>query len=124
MAGRAGTFNIGADGIIMMSQAIRRAGRLPLPVPTLGVRVVDSLRKATTSSELNPDQLAYLTYGRVMDTTRMRTELGFEPRWTTAEAFDDFVSGRGLTPIIEPEWVSSIESRAIALAQRWSRGEM
>ena len=27
MAGRAGTFNVGASGIIMMSQAIRRSGR-------------------------------------------------------------------------------------------------
>ena len=35
MAGKAGTFNIGASGIIMMSQAIRRSGRVPLPVPRL-----------------------------------------------------------------------------------------
>jgi UDP-glucose 4-epimerase len=120
-AGRAGTFNIGADGIIMMSQAIRRAGRLPLPVPTFGLRLADSLRKATTNSEVNPEQLAYLSYGRVMDTTRMRAELGFEPKWTTAEAFDDFVRGRGLTPIVDPQWVGSIERRAVALAQRLGR---
>ncbi len=119
MAGRAGTFNIGADGILMMSQAIRRAGRLQLPVTTLGVRAVDSLRKATAGTELNRDQLDYLSYGRVMDTTRMRTELGFEPKWTTVEAFDEFVRGRGLTPIIDPKWVVSVENRAIALAQRW-----
>ena len=119
MAGRAGTFNIGADGIIMMSQAIRRAGRLPLPVTTLGVRAVDSLRKATANSELNRDQLDDLSYGRVMDTTRMRSELGFQPKWTTIEAFDDFVRGRGLTPIIDPKWVVSVEARAVALARRW-----
>ncbi len=119
MAGRAGTFNIGADGIIMMSQALRRAGRLSFPLPTLGVRAIDSLRKATMNSELNREQLAYWTYGRVMDTTRMRTELGFDPKWTTAEAFDDFVRGRGLTPIISPDWVRSVERRAVAVAQRW-----
>src|SRR6476620_5776116 len=38
IAGKPGTFNIGARGIIMMSQAIRRSGRLPLPLPSLGVR--------------------------------------------------------------------------------------
>jgi UDP-glucose 4-epimerase len=119
MAGRAGTFNIGADGIIMMSQAIRRAGRLPFAVPTAGVRLVDSVRKATANSEVNRDQLDYLSYGRVMDTTRMRTVLGFEPKWTTLEAFDDFVRGRGLTPIIDPEWVRSAEGRALTLARRW-----
>ena len=46
MAGKAGTFNIGADGIIMLSQAIRRAGRIPLPVPGFGVWALDSLRRA------------------------------------------------------------------------------
>ena len=121
MAAVPGTFNIGASGIIMMSQAIRRAGRLSLPVPTFGVGAVDSVRKATMNSELNRDQLDYLSYGRVMDTTRMRTELGFEPKWTTLEAFDDFVRGRGLTPIIDPGWVGSLESRALAVAQRWGR---
>jgi UDP-glucose 4-epimerase len=119
MVGRAGTFNIGADGIITMSQAIRRAGRLPVAVPTAGVRFLDSMRKATANSEVNRDALDYLSYGRVMDTTRMRTALGFEPKWTTVEAFDDFVRGRGLTPIIDPEWVRLAEVRALALARRW-----
>ena len=121
MAGLAGTFNIGATGIIMMSQAIRRAGRLALPLPTFGVGIVDSVRKATMNSEVNRDQLDYFSFGRVMDTTRMRTELGFEPKWTTLEAFDDFVRGRGLTPIISPQWVNSVEGRMLATAQRWGR---
>ena len=119
MAGRLGTFNIGADGIIMMSQAIRRSGRIALPLPSLGVGVLDSLRKATRNSDLNRDAMEWLSYGRVMDTTRMRTELGFGPKWTTMEAFDDYVRGRGLTPIIDPKWVRSVESRAVAVAQRW-----
>lgn len=119
MAGKAGTFNIGASGIIMMSQAIRRSGRLAVPVPKIGVVALESLRKATRNTELSRDQLDYLSYGRVMDTTRMRTELGFAPKWTTLEAFDDYVRGRGLTPIIGPEWVRSVESRAVAVAQRW-----
>ena len=121
MAATPGTFNIGARGIVMMSQAIRRAGRLSLPVPTFGVGAVDSVRKATMNSEVNRDQLDYLSYGRVMDTTRMRTELGFEPKWTTLEAFDDFVRGRGLTPIIDPDWVRSVENRVLAVAHRWGR---
>jgi UDP-glucose 4-epimerase len=119
VAGKPGTFNVGASGIIMMSQAIRRSGRLALPLPALGVRIVDSLWKATGGAEINRDQLRYLSYGRVMDTTRMRTELGYQPKWTTMEAFDDYVRGRGLTPIIDPRWVRSMESRAVAVAQRW-----
>src|SRR6202008_4010864 len=95
MAGKAGTFNIGADGIIMMSQAIRRSGRIPLPVPGFGVWAVDSLRRINRYTEFTRDQFNYLSFGRVMDTARMRTELGYQPKWTTAEAFDDYVRGHG-----------------------------
>ncbi|KUI29946.1 hypothetical protein AU196_03405 [Mycobacterium sp. IS-1742] len=121
IAGRSGTFNVGASGIIMMSQAIRRSGRVALPVPRSALSLVDSLRRATRYTELDREQLNYLSYGRVMDTTRMRDVLGYHPKWTTAEAFDDYVRGRGLTPIVDPRWVRSMEGRAVAVAQRWGR---
>ncbi|MCV7282895.1 SDR family oxidoreductase [Mycolicibacterium flavescens] len=121
MAGKPGTFNIGAAGVIMMSQAIRRAGRIPLPVPRSALWAVDSLRRATRYTELDREQLDYMSYGRVMDTSRMRSELGYSPKWTTVEAFDDYVRGRGLTPIVDPRWVRSMESRAVSVAQRWGR---
>lgn len=121
VAGRAGTFNIGASGVIMMSQAIRRSGRVPLAVPRSALSAVDSLIRATKYTELDREQLNYLSYGRVMDTARMRKDLAYSPKWTTAEAFDDYVRGRGLTPIIDPKWVRSMESRAVAVAQRWGR---
>ncbi|PRC46277.1 hypothetical protein C6A85_90900, partial [Mycobacterium sp. ITM-2017-0098] len=108
MAGKSGAFNVGASGIIMMSQAIRRAGRLALPVPRSALVAVDSLWRATHNSELDREQLDYLSYGRVMDTARMRNELGYSPKWTTAEAFDDYVRGRGLTPIVDPRWIRSV----------------
>jgi UDP-glucose 4-epimerase len=119
MAGKSGTFNIGADGVIMMSQAIRRSGRVAIPLPNSAVWALYSLRRAGRTSDLNRDQMDWLNYGRVMDTTRMRSELAFVPKWTTMEAFDDYVRGRGLTPIIDPKWVRSVESRAVAVAQRW-----
>lgn len=119
MAGKPGTFNIGASGIIMMSQAIRRSGRVRLPVPRSALAAVDSLNRATRYTELDREQLNYVSYGRVMDTERMHRELGYSPKWTTAEAFDEYVRGRGLTPILDPEWVRSVESRAVAMAQRW-----
>lgn len=121
LSGKPGTFNIAAPGIIMMSQAIRRAGRIALPVPRSALSVVDSVVRATRSTELDREQLNYLSYGRVMDTTRMREDLGYSPKWTTVEAFDDYVRGRGLTPIVDPRWVRSMESRAVAVAQRWGR---
>ena len=118
MAGKAGTFNVGASGIIMLSQAIRRSGRVRLPVPGFGLWAVDSLRRASRQTEVNSEQLDYLRFGRVMDTARMRTDLGYSPKWTTAEAFDDYLRGRDLGPIIDPQWVRSLERRTVAAAQR------
>jgi UDP-glucose 4-epimerase len=119
MAGRSGTFNIGAAGIIMMSQAIRRSGRIGFALPSIGIRAVDSVMAASRAREFTRDQLVYLSYGRVMDTTRMHGDLGYQPKWTTVEAFDDYVRGRGLTPIIDAEWVRSVERHALAAAQRF-----
>ena len=76
MAGKAGTYNVGAPGIIMMSQAIRRAGRIPLPVPRIGLWAVDSLVRATRYTELDREQLDYASYGGLW-TPRMRTDLGY-----------------------------------------------
>jgi UDP-glucose 4-epimerase len=120
MAGKAGTFNVGADGIIMMSQAVRRSGRIAMPLPGLGLWALDSLRRANNYTEINREQLNYLSFGRVMDTTRMRTDLGYSAKWTTAEAFDDYVRGRGLNPILDPKWVHSAERRVVSAAQRLS----
>ena len=119
MAGKAGTFNVGASGIIMMSQAIRRAGRIPVPVPGFWLWGLDSLRRANRYTEINREQLDYLSFGRVMDTTRLRVDLGYSPKWTTAEAFDDYVRGRDLKPIIDPRWVRGLENRAVTATQRW-----
>jgi UDP-glucose 4-epimerase len=121
IAGKAGTFNIGASGVIMMSQAIRRSGRLALPMPRAALSAVDSLWRAGRTTEIDPERLDYLSYGRVMDTTRMRTELGYTPKWTTTEAFDDYVRGRGLKPIVDPDWVSAVERRAVTAAARFGR---
>ncbi|MDH6198763.1 UDP-glucose 4-epimerase [Mycobacterium frederiksbergense] len=119
VTGKAGTFNIGASGIIMMSQAIRRSGRVRVPVPRGALSAVNSLSRAARYTELDREQMDYLSYGRVMDTTRMHRDLGYSPKWTTNEAFDDYVRGRGLTPIVDPKWVRSMENRAVGMAQRW-----
>jgi UDP-glucose 4-epimerase len=119
MASKSGTFNVGANGIIMMSQAIRRSGRIQVPVPGLGLWAVDSLRRAGRQTEINREQLKYLSFGRVMDTTRMRSGLGYNPKWTTVEAFDDYLRGHGLRPIIDPRWVRSMERRAVTVAEYW-----
>jgi UDP-glucose 4-epimerase len=87
-----GVYNVGGDGVLMLSQAIRRAGRMPLPMPRAAIGT--ATRLAGGRVELSPGQARLLNYGRVIDTTRLKTTFGFTPKWTTAAAFDDYVRAR------------------------------
>jgi UDP-glucose 4-epimerase len=63
--------------------------------------------------EFSDEQLDFFRFGCVLDTTRMRSVLGFHPRWTTMQAYDDFISGAGLRPVLDPEWITAAESRLL-----------
>ncbi len=91
-----GTFNVAGDGILMLSQAIRRLGKPSVPLPPFAAGQVGSFVRQARVADFSPEQIAYLTFGRGVDTTRMRQVLEFEPRYSTATAFDDF--GRTVQP--------------------------
>ena len=86
----AGTFNVAGDGVLMLSQAIRRLQRPSIALPPFAVGGAGSALRSARLADFSPEQVGLLTYGRGVDTTRMRTTLGFEPTYTTAEAFADF----------------------------------
>jgi UDP-glucose 4-epimerase len=85
-----GTFNVAGDGMLMLSQAIRRLNKPVVAMPSFAVGRLGSVLRQARVADFSPEQLGFLTYGRGVDTTRMRRELGFEPRYTTASAFADF----------------------------------
>jgi UDP-glucose 4-epimerase len=74
------------------------AGRPILPVPRLAAGMLGNALKRSGLADFSADQLQFLAFGRGLDTTRMREVLGFEPRWTTREAFADFA--RGVGPLV------------------------
>lgn len=115
VAGAAGTFNVAGDGVLMLSQAIRRAGRVETPMPFPLFSNVGRMLMGPVMREFTAEQMDYFQFGCVVDTTRMRTVLGFEPRWTTSQAFDDFVKGAALRPVIKPDWIDSVEAGLLNL---------
>ncbi|PZS37175.1 MAG: NAD-dependent dehydratase [Pseudonocardiales bacterium] len=118
-AGLPGVFNVGGDGILLMSQAIRRLGRIPVPIPRPAVDAVGRLLHSVALVDYAPEQTRFFNFGRVLDTTRLRTEFGFLPRWTTAQAFDDFVRGAALRPTVDPRWIATAEQGVLRLAGRF-----
>ena len=107
-----GTFNVAGDGVITLAQAIRRIGRPSLPLPAFAMPTFGSAIRQTHVADFSPEQVAFLTYGRGLDTTRMRSMLGFEPSYTTAQAFADFASS--LTPgVFAPARVRATEKALV-----------
>jgi UDP-glucose 4-epimerase len=104
-----GTFNVAGPGVMLLSQAIRRAGRVALPVPAIAASSLGSILRGTGAADFSPEQLKFLSYGRVVDTSKIERTLGWQPHYSTVEAFDDFVRGRNLTSVLSPENVKAAE---------------
>jgi UDP-glucose 4-epimerase len=98
---RPGTFNVAGDGVMLLSQAVRRLRKPSVALPRQAVGGIASAVKSARMADFSPEQLGFLTFGRGIDTTRMRSELGFEPEYSTAEAFCDFAAavGHGPSPV-------------------------
>ncbi|CAM5351087.1 NAD-dependent epimerase/dehydratase OS=Tsukamurella paurometabola (strain ATCC 8368 / DSM /CCUG 35730 / CIP 100753 / JCM 10117 / KCTC 9821 / NBRC 16120/ NCIMB 702349 / NCTC 13040) OX=521096 GN=Tpau_0663 PE=4 SV=1 [Tsukamurella paurometabola] len=120
VAGRPGTYNIAGDGAIAMSQAIRLAGRVPIPVlrSTFGPTVA-AIRGRGGATD-NRVQLDFLSFGNAFDTARMRDELGFTPKFTTREAMEDITRQGPIEPTIGVDSILAVEQRVAALARRFA----
>ena len=63
-----------------------------VPVPSPAAPATQWLMRRLGLAALPSDHSDLLAYGRVVDTTRMRTELGFAPAYTTRAAFESFLA--------------------------------
>ena len=113
-----GTFNVAGDGVLLLSQAIRRAGRVAVQIPSPAVSIVGSVFRRAGLVDFSPEQMEFLQFGRGVDTQRLHRDFGYTPRYTTLEAFDDFVSGRGLSRYVDPERVARVEQMVLAGVDR------
>jgi UDP-glucose 4-epimerase len=84
-----GPVNVAGDGTVSLARMLRRLGKRALPIasPVYGPTVA-ALARAGVVPPLDDDVVSYLRHGRGVDTTRMRADLRFVPRHTTAEAID------------------------------------
>ena len=86
-----GPFNLAGDGALPLSTLIRLAGKRTLPIPhplLFRLGYLESMRRAGDSPEAFYDYLRYLW---VLDTARAGSELGFQPEYTTKEAWMSLV---------------------------------
>lgn len=116
-----GTFNIAGDGVLLLSQTARRLGRPTVPVLLPAVTWVGQMLRTAGVTDFSPEQIRLLTHGRVVDTRQMRETLGFNPAYTTAEAFHDFARAHGPGLLPPQRLAEGVDRLAAALAPGGTR---
>ncbi len=99
-----GPVNVAGDGVLTTSQAAAMAGRPVVGLPEAMAPVAARWLTRLGAAELSSEDLRLLGYGRVLDTTRCREVMGFDPARTTRQAFVEFLAAhrlRGLRPAVE-----------------------
>ena len=113
-----GVFNVAGPGVVYLSQCVRKAGRVQVPVPMPVVGAVAGLVRRARRVDFSPEQLRFLQFGRAVDITRLQQDFGYTPRYTTTEAFDDFIGRRRIRAIVKRDDVVRLERELYDFLQR------
>jgi UDP-glucose 4-epimerase len=89
-----GAVNVAGRGTIGLSRMIRLAGRPPLPVAGPLFAPVTQAARRLGLGAYSDDFRRLLRYGRAVDIRRLEEEVGYEPRYSTVAAVEDWVARR------------------------------
>ena len=97
--GPPGAYNIAGDGVLTGADVVRELGLAPVSIPA---RVVHTAARAAASLPRPPlvppvtEWVEAVSHPSIMDTTKARTELGWEPRYSGVEALRDTLRREGV----------------------------
>ena len=113
-----GIFNVAGHGVVLLSQALRLVGKPSIPVILPLVSPIANAVRRLRVVDFATDQLRYLLYGRVADTTRLKEEFGYTPDYSTRDALLDFAKQRRIRQLVTPERLSDWERDLYAFVRR------
>ena len=96
--GATGVYNVAGDGALTMQEIATRLGKRCVSLPAGLVRAVLAILHPLGVSQYGPEQVDFLRYRPVLANRRLKEELGYIPRKTSAEAFDFYCRTHGLGP--------------------------
>ena len=113
-----GAYNVAADPVIDPDVLARELGAIKLPLPARPLR---GLVWLSWKARLQPTPPGWLDMGLavpVMDTSRIRTELGWEPRMSSTEALRELLAAMsrrqaGPTPVLSADASGTARSQEI-----------
>ena len=87
-----GPVNVAPDGTISLTRVLRLAGRptVPVPHPLFGP-MFGRLGRWLGAADLYSDAVRLLRFGRGVDNTRLKREVGYQPAFDAEQAVRDFV---------------------------------
>ncbi|MBS1675306.1 MAG: SDR family oxidoreductase [Actinobacteria bacterium] len=89
--GPAGIYNIAGDGALSVPEIARRLRKplLTVPAPLLAVGLW--LGHALRLTEHGPEKIRFLRWRPVLRNDRLKSEFGYTPRLTSAQAFEEYL---------------------------------
>jgi nucleoside-diphosphate-sugar epimerase len=94
-AGPPGAYNIAGDGILSAGEVARELGLAPIPVPR---RIVQAGARAIAGAPFAPPVAEWAeaaSHPAIMDSSKAKRELGWDPRYTGLEALRDTLRSAG-----------------------------
>lgn len=112
-----GTFNVAAADVVTLGQLLAAVDNPSVPVPG-GVRaLLTVLGRQAGVLDLTADQVAALTYGRVMDTSRLAAA-GFVPELSSREAVQDYAAAARPGPLHRVRLSALLEQATASVGSR------
>jgi nucleoside-diphosphate-sugar epimerase len=88
-AGPPGVYNIAGDGVVTLAEVLRELGALPITLPGGPARAAARALAALPFLPPRAQWVEAASQPAIMDTSRARRELGWQPRYTAEEALRD-----------------------------------
>ncbi len=102
MEGHDGVFNVAADGIVLLSQAIAIMGGKPAPVlPPYG-RWLGQLALRAAGVDMPGHLTDFVTFGCITDCSRLARTFGWKPAYSTRAVMDSLARGKDVEVIEAP----------------------
>lgn len=85
-----GAFNVAGDGAMNIQQIAAALGRKTLTIPEPLLRRALWIGHRLRLTPYGPEQTVFLQYRPVLLNTKLKTEFGYTPRWTSREALESW----------------------------------
>ena len=89
-----GCFNLAGDGALTIFEIAQRLNKRPHVLPAWLLKTALWLGRHLGLSRYGPEQLDFLRYRPVLLNTALKTQFGYTPKKTSAQALDAFISAR------------------------------